>query len=144
VTGLEHSALLHDLGVFMTENTFVRLYPALFTLSQSTREFLLTVEQPIHELIRAAIPKALPPKLSISALDEQRLSIVYTSPRKLCDLLQGLVEGTGRHYREDVRIDELTCMHRGDPTCAFEVRFGRRSWSEAGRREVVETARPGI
>jgi predicted hydrocarbon binding protein len=135
VTGLERSAFLHDLGIFMTENTFAQLYPAIFKLSQGAREFLLTVEQPIHELVRAAIPHALPPKLSISVVDEQRLSIVYTSPRKLCDLLQGLVEGTGRHYREDVRIDELRCMHRGDPTCAFEIRFGP---------DVVETARRGI
>lgn len=122
---LDRRARLHDLGVFTAEKTFARLYPALFALSTSTREFLLTVEQPIHELVRTAIPHALPPKLGISALDEQAVSIVYMSPRRLCELLRGLVEGTARHYGEPVHIEERSCMHLGDQACTFEVRFER-------------------
>jgi hypothetical protein len=123
MTGLERDALLRDFGAFTAERTFARLYPALFDLSSSARDFLLTVERPIHELVRVAIPNALPPELAVSELDGRRITIHYASPRRMCALLRGLVEGTARHYRERVRLEEKTCMHRGDGACTFEVHF---------------------
>jgi hypothetical protein len=125
VSGLQPDALLHDFGVFTAEKTFARLYPALFAMSSSARAFLLTVERPIHELVRTALPNALPPKLAVSELDERALSIVYTSPRRLCALLRGLVRGTAQVYEETVHIHERTCMERGDPACTFEIQFER-------------------
>jgi hypothetical protein len=122
----DRAELLFHLGVFTVERTFARLYPALFSLSPTARDFLLAVEQPIHELVRTAMPNAVPPKLTISSLDEQRLSIVYDSPRRLCELLRGLVHGTARHYGEDAEIEELTCMHRGDRECLLYLRLERR------------------
>jgi predicted hydrocarbon binding protein len=139
-TGLAREALLRDFGAFTAERTFVRLYPALFDLAGSARSFLLTVEKPIHELVRVAIPNARPPKLAVSELDEHRISIVYTSPRRLCALLRGLVDGTARHYREIVRLDERSCMNRGDRSCTFEVHFeGRAQAAEVSGRPSLVT-----
>jgi hypothetical protein len=125
LTGMPRERLLHDFGVFTAEKTFARLYPALFALSPSAREFLLTVETSIHDIVRVAMPTALPPELDVSETEDGAVSIVYTSPRRLCAMLRGLVEGSARHYRERVRIHEVACMHRGDDACRFEVRFGR-------------------
>jgi Haem-NO-binding len=122
-TGLQRGTVLGEFGVFTAETTFVRLYPALFAVSSSARAFLLTVEQPIHELVRTAIPNALPPKLDLSEFGEDGVAVVYTSPRRLCELLRGLVEGTARHYGETAHIDERSCMHRGDYACLVEARF---------------------
>jgi hypothetical protein len=115
--------LLHDFGVFTAEKTFVGLYPALFALSGSSRSFLLTVERPIHELVRTVMREASPPRLSVSESADNGISIVYTSQRRMCSLLRGLVQGTARHYGETVHIDEPTCMHRGDEACTFELSF---------------------
>lgn len=125
VTGLSRDALLRDFGAFTAEKTFARLYPALFDRIGSARSFLLTVEERIHQVVRVAIPDALPPKLEISEIGESAISIVYTSPRRMCAMLSGLVEGTARHYGETVQIEERSCMHRGDGSCAFEVVFAR-------------------
>lgn len=140
-TGLEPDTLLHAFGVFTTEKTFARLYPALFDLSPSARAFLLTVERPIHELVRVAMPSALPPELAVSELGESGVAIVYKSPRRMCVLLRGLVEGTAQHYGESVHIEERTCMHQGDAACTFEVRFQGRARpfgnsSRAARRDA--------
>jgi hypothetical protein len=124
LTGRTREALLDDFGAFTAERTFARLYPALFDLAGSTRAFLLTVERPIHEVVRVAIPNATPPALEVAEIGEQRLSIVYTSARRLCAMLRGLVLGTARYYGETVRIDERSCMHRGHESCRFEVGFG--------------------
>jgi hypothetical protein len=123
LSGMDADKLTYDFGAFTAESTFAGLYPALFAMSPTTRSFLLTVEPQIHEVVRAAIPSARPPKLSVAESDLGGVSIVYTSPRRLCSFLRGLVDGTARHYGETILIDERTCMRRGNATCTFEVRF---------------------
>ena len=123
VTGADPNDLLHEFGVFTAERTFTRLYPAFFAIAPSAREFLLTVETRIHELVRATIPKARPPELGVTEHGDDGVLIVYSSPRRLCVLLRGLTEGTARHYGETSSIEEETCMHRGDDACRFAVRF---------------------
>jgi Haem-NO-binding len=125
VTETPREKLLHAFGSFTAQKTFARLYPALFDLSPNAHAFLLGVETSIHDIVRVAMPEARPPELGVSETDSGAISIVYTSPRRLCAMLRGLVEGTARHYRERVHIDELGCMDRGDDACRFLVRFGR-------------------
>jgi hypothetical protein len=120
-TGREVDEVIHDFGVFTAQATFTRLYPAFFAIAPTAREFLLTVETRIHELVRATIPNAAPPQLRIEELGPDGVRIVYSSPRRLCVLLRGLVEGTAGHYEESAAIQEATCMHRGDEACTFEV-----------------------
>jgi predicted hydrocarbon binding protein len=124
-TGMPPEELLHEFGVFTAQKTFARLYPALFDLSESARSFLLTVETRIHEVVRVAIPDALPPELDVAELGNDGISIVYMSRRRLCPMLRGLVDGTARHYSEAVTIEEPQCMLRGDRQCTLEVRFER-------------------
>ena len=69
------------------------------------------------------MPDARPPELKVTDLGEDGLEIVYTSPRRICPLLRGLVEGTGRIYDERLEIEEPECMHRGDPVCRVVVCF---------------------
>jgi predicted hydrocarbon binding protein len=127
-TGRDKDELLLELGVFTGETTFARLYPAFFKAEPSTREFLLTVEHRIHELVRATISHASPPRLQVEPRDDGGVSIAYYSERRLCVLLRGLTEGAARHYGQHAELDERTCMLRGDKACTFEVRFsdGRR------------------
>ena len=122
-TGHQRDEVLFELGVFTGESTFPRLYPAFYAEAPSTRGFLLTVEKRIHELVRATIPQAGPPRLGIEPLGEDGVSIAYESPRRLCVLLRGLAEGTARHYGQHAELDERTCMLRGGASCTFEARF---------------------
>lgn len=121
VTGTAAEELVYEFGVFTAETTFARLYPAFFAISPSAREFLLTVETRIHELVRATIRNAEPPQLRVTERGDDGVSIVYTSPRRLCVLLRGLVMGTARHYGETAAIEEPTCMRHGDDACTFDI-----------------------
>jgi hypothetical protein len=122
-TGQDRDEVLFELGVFTGETTFPRLYPAFYAEASSPRAFLLTVEERIHELVRATIPSAGPPRLDVRPLDEDGVTIAYDSPRRLCVLLRGLTEGTARYYGRHAELDEETCMLRGDAACTFAVRF---------------------
>jgi heme-NO-binding protein len=122
LTGTPERELVHEVGVFTAQQTFARLYPAFFAVAGGTRAFLLSVETLIHELVRATIPNASPPQLHAVRLGDDGVTIRYTSSRRLCALLAGLVEGTARHYGEEVQIDQTECMLRDDPACVFEIR----------------------
>jgi hypothetical protein len=122
LAGAPEGELVYQVGVFTAEKTFARLYPAFFAVAGGTRAFLLSVERFIHELVRATIPNASPPRLNVQPLGDDGVTINYTSSRRLCPLLAGLVEGTACHYGEEVQVDQTDCMLRDDPACVFEIR----------------------
>ena len=125
VTGAEAEALMHEFGAFAGGTTFPRLYPAFFSVAGDARTFLLTVEDRIHELVRATIPAARPPQLVVEPLSDESRRITYASPRRMCTLLSGLLEGTTSHFGEPVDYEQTSCMLRGDELCVFEVRLSR-------------------
>lgn len=122
-TALSADEVLFRFGVFTAATTFARLYAVLFRSSPNARAFLLTVETPIHDVVRVAMPEARPPQLEVTDLGPDGLEILYTSSRRICAMLRGLVEGTGRVYDEVLEVEEPECMHRGDPACRVVVRF---------------------
>lgn len=88
-------------------------------------DFLMNTECVLHSTVKklCAIPgeAADPPHLEISRLADNQLTIVYTSPRKLCALAKGLLHGAAIHYHEDLVISETRCMHQGHPDCFFVI-----------------------
>ena len=101
--------------------TFAGLYPAYYEESADTFTFLLGIEEKIHELVRATISGASPPELHVQPFGEVGVLISYTSERRLCSLLEGLVLGTAEHYGEALTVEEIQCMHDGDAGCVFTV-----------------------
>ena len=122
-TGLSRDELLFEFGVFTAATTFARLYTLLYKMSPTARDFLLTVETPIHDVVRVALPDARPPELAVTDRGGNGLEIVYTSPRRICAMLRGLVEGPARVYGETIQVEELECMHHGAAACRFALRF---------------------
>ena len=122
-TGSDPVELLRDFGMFAAERTFVLLYPSYFELAGDARTFFLTVETRIHDLVRATISDARPPRLRVEPFGEDGVRIVYDSPRRLCVFLDGLARGTARHFGEDADVAEVECMSRGDAACVFHVRL---------------------
>jgi len=49
--------------------------------------------------------------------------MVYTSPRRLCALAEGLIAGAAGHFSERVAVAQPECMRRGDARCVFRVSF---------------------
>ena len=120
-TGVPPSQLLREFGVYAANVSFASLYPAYYAASADTRSFLLAVEEHIHELVRATVPGARPPRLHVRPLGERGVCVTYTSERGLCVLLEGLVAGTAHYYGERFEIEEIMCMHDGGLACTFLV-----------------------
>ena len=56
--------------------------------------------------------------------------LIYDSPRHLCAVLRGAIEGAAERYGERVRVIEWTCMKRGAAVCRFQARFFASSSQE--------------
>jgi hypothetical protein len=100
--------------------TLHELYPVYFP-PEGARRFLLSLEHNVHARVRSSIDGAAPPTLAVTDLGHGRIRIGYRSPRHLCALLAGLIDGTGTHYQTPIRHTQESCMKRGDPECAFVV-----------------------
>jgi hypothetical protein len=112
---------LRDFGRFLGYESFPQLAPAFYEQHASLIDALLAVEEEIHERLRAVVANAAPPRLRVAPLGDHGAVIAYTSERRLCALLEGLVEGTARRYETEVRMDHPQCMLRGEPACSIVV-----------------------
>ena len=120
-TGDSKDEIERGFGSFAARTTFAGLYPAYYEESADTFTFLLGIEEKIHELVRATISGASPPKLHVQPFGDVGVLISYTSERRLCSLLEGLVLGTAEHYGEALTVEEIQFMHDGDAGCVFTV-----------------------
>lgn len=84
----------------------------------------------IHTMVRATNPGARPPVLDTVRQSPHELTLLYGSQRQLCGLARGIIRGIGRHYGEDISIEETSCMHQGAPFCTLVVHSGKRDTRE--------------
>ena len=127
LSGDSRATVLRRFGIFAGISTFRLLYPAYYAGHDNTFQFLLDIEQQIHEVVRRTVPDSAPPHLDIRPLTGGGVSIAYTSSRALCELLEGLVVGVSRFYGDAVLIDQPLCTLRGDVACTFFVTPGRHA-----------------
>jgi hypothetical protein len=96
-------------------------HPHFFTAHQSTRPFLLTLNDVIHSEVRKLYPGAEVPVFNYDTSSPDDLVMHYMSPRKLCALAEGFIEGTAAHYGEELTLEQPTCMKRGDDKCVLRI-----------------------
>ncbi|WP_044873058.1 heme NO-binding domain-containing protein [Pseudomonas sp. LFM046] len=98
-------------------------YPAYFSTHDSTRSFVLSVNSIIHPEVRKIYPGADVPTFGFRDEPDGSLHMTYRSPRRLCALAQGFIEGAAIHFNETLDFEHLDCMHRGDPECRCRITF---------------------
>lgn len=96
-------------------------YPAFFVAHKSVRPFVLSLNSIIHPEVHKLYPGAHCPHFHFEEAADGALLISYLSPRKLCALAHGFVEGAAAHYHETAEIEHLQCMHNGDAECVLRV-----------------------
>ena len=96
-------------------------HPQFFEAHKSTRPFLLTLNDVIHMEVRKLYPGADVPVFNYDTSSPDVLLMEYMSPRKLCALAEGFIEGTAAHYGEELTLEQPTCMKRGDHKCVLRI-----------------------
>lgn len=125
--GTSPGELLRWFGVQALPRLVAR-YPIFFEGHESTKPFLLTLNDVIHFEVRKLYPDADVPEFEfVSGANGDRadvpLVIRYRSERRLCMLAEGFIEGAAAHFGEGVSIRQSACMHRGDDWCDLTCSF---------------------
>jgi hypothetical protein len=140
LTQVPADTLLWEYGrYFMINGLTSHLCAYLLTQVHSGRELLLTMRD-AHAQMRRTPDALTPPLFSYEAIssDAREMALVYDSPRKLCSLLWGAIEGAADRYGERVQVVERSCMKKGAPICRFELRFSASKSAPLERLETPE------
>lgn len=112
--------VLEQFGTFLAPH-LVKVAGTVIEPSWRTLDLIEHTESIIHAMIRTTTPGAAPPVLEAARQSPRELHMVYASGRRLCPLAVGLMRGIAAHYAETIRIEEPSCMLRGDPFCSFVI-----------------------
>lgn len=82
---------------------FTEAYPQLMHGS-STFAFLENVETVIHVEVKKLCPDAELPTFECAREGDDRMTMVYRSPRRLSALAEGLMQGCAEHFGEAIEV----------------------------------------
>jgi hypothetical protein len=128
LTGVAQDTMLWEYGRYFIFNGLTsHLCAYLLTKVNDGRELLLMMRR-AHAQMRRLPDGLTPPLFEYEAISSspQELSLLYDSPRHLCALLWGAIEGAAQRYGQRVQVAEVSCMKRGAPVCRFDLRFSER------------------
>ena len=123
ITGTEAPALIRAVGKFMMHR-FKLVHPE-FMVGQTAKTMLEGVHDVIHVEVKKLHPDSLLPNFECESHADDQLTMLYSSPRRLCHLAEGLIDGTGEVFGEKISINHAECMHDGAEKCRLELTFGR-------------------
>lgn len=135
LTRLPADTLLRDYGRYFMLNGLTS-HRCAYLLSQvHSGSELLLIMRDAHAQMRRTPDSITPPlfRYETNSLRRNTFTLVYDSPRQLCAVLLGAIEGAAERYGEQVQIIERTCMRQGAAACRFEVYFF------AGSPQLLET-----
>jgi hypothetical protein len=117
--------LLREYGRYFIINGLTsHLCAYLLRQVHSGRDLLLKMKS-AHAQMRMTPDSLTPPLFNyeIFSPDQNYFALIYDSPRQLCPVLLGAIEGAAERYHEQVQVMERTCMKFGAAVCRFEVHF---------------------
>jgi hypothetical protein len=121
-SGIPVNDLIRAFGKFMFPR-FHQQNPGFFKPGMTLKEFLLSVDQVIHVEVRKLHPDAGLPQFQYESETDAELTMIYSSPRKMCMLAEGLVCGAAEHFQTEYSLDHSECMHDGADACRLHLKF---------------------
>jgi predicted hydrocarbon binding protein len=120
ITTIPVNTLVFSFGEYMVPH-FYKRFPYLFSDVPNFIKFLMSVDQIIHVEVRKLFPDAGLPTFDYCDENEDSLTMIYKSPRKLCQLAEGLISGSAKHFNQNYKMTHNPCMHTGSDYCALKV-----------------------
>ena len=95
-------------------------YPVFFEAAPDARAFILSLNSIIHPEVRKLYSGAGCPHFHFADQDGV-LTMGYNSPRKLCHLAHGFIDGLAAIFGETILVEQPRCMHEGDASCQLRL-----------------------
>ena len=122
-TGADESEVVQLFGRYML-GRFAEMHPEFFA-GHTLKSFLKSVHDVIHVEVRKLHPDVVLPEFTYEDPADDQLIMHYHSPRALCHLAEGLIDGASTHFDTPVTIEHPVCMHNGADHCDLHLTIGR-------------------
>jgi len=123
--GVSNEEALRAFGRFCIP-PLARRFPGFMTPHTHPKDFLLTVDAFHSTEVNKLFDGARCPRFHYETPAPDRLVMRYESERRMCALVEGLLDGVAIHYGVPIRHVQTSCMQHGDPACVFDLTFGSR------------------
>jgi predicted hydrocarbon binding protein len=122
VLGITPDEVMKAFGEFWVLYTGRVGYGPLFALAGSNlRDFLFNLDN-LHTRVGQNFDKLRPPSFRCEDVDAHSLSVHYHSERVgLCPMVVGLLDGLGKHFKTEVKLQQTACIREGADHCVFLV-----------------------
>lgn len=104
-------------------DTFSRHYPQFFDTAGSLLDFIQGVESHIHFEVRKLYPQAELPRFLLLERSETRLVMLYSSPRRMADLAEGLILGAARKFGRPIKLHAAPLVGSDGQVTRFEIEY---------------------
>lgn len=125
LTRIPTDALLRDFGYFFVINGLTsHICTYLLSRVKNGRELLLTMQE-VHARMQGTSNGIPPPFFTCEPIAgyNNSFALIYDSPRQLCPVLHGAIEGAAERFGEKVYILESACKKQGATSCRFEIYY---------------------
>lgn len=96
-------------------------HPTFVASAKNLKNFLMSVDTVIHGEVLKLYTNPNLPRFKYIDHGDNKLTMQYSSPRKLCILAEGLIRGAANRYGNSITIDHPVCMHNGADHCQLDV-----------------------
>lgn len=114
-------AALRSFGRFAFPH-LAKSFPVFVDNQTDALAFLETVDEIIHVEVAKLMEGSVLPGMQFRRREDDTLVIEYDSARKMCHLLEGLLDGVGDWFETPLTYRQTSCTHHGAERCTIEVR----------------------
>lgn len=112
--------ILEDFGEFLGAY-LMETYGQFVNPRWKTLDVLEKGDSQIYQVLKFQEDNALPAILMAERESATQVSLIYSSPRKMCSVGVGVIKGIARHFGEKIALNQPRCMLKGDSCCKISV-----------------------
>ena len=121
-TNLPVDDLVYEFGKYMFP-VLADKYPVFLDNVNSPLEFLKSVNDIIHVEVKKLFEEANPPTIKVEEINHNQAKLRYKSERKLCKLVEGLLDGVVDYFGQKISYTHQQCMKDGNHECILHIEF---------------------
>lgn len=101
----------------------ISAYGLMFFPSWKTIDVIEKISPKIYKILQLIDPHTPKSEVRTKRISKNEVIVYYQSPRKMCEFIEGVYEGAAIHFKENIQITQLHCMHNGAPECELQIKL---------------------
>lgn len=98
-------------------------YGLMFFPSWKTIDVIDKISPKIYKILQLIDPKTPKSEVRTKRISKNEVLVYYQSPRRMCEFIEGVYVAAGEHFKENIEIKQLQCMHQEAPECEIQIKL---------------------